>query len=153
MSYFGTKTRVNCNGICLKQDKITYTLGIIVNIHIVNECSSDTNDFDFALENCLFEAVKLTKNADIDKYKYRGYGIGLDARGSSSFPKGRFGQNLITFGVDMSSQRKRKKRKNVLFLGEGITQGLYDTKLNGINNYLFVNDTEIIKFKTNILKL
>ena len=28
------------------------------------------------LENCLFGAVSLTKNADIDKYKYCGYGHG-----------------------------------------------------------------------------
>ena len=27
------------------------------------------------LENCLFGAVSLTKNADIDKYKYSGYDI------------------------------------------------------------------------------
>ena len=30
------------------------------------------------LENCLFGAVSLTKNADIDKGKYSGYGIGFD---------------------------------------------------------------------------
>ena len=27
---------------------------------------------DFALSNCLFESVKPTKNADLDKYKYTG---------------------------------------------------------------------------------
>ena len=27
------------------------------------------------LKNCLFGAVTLTKNADIDKYGYSGYGI------------------------------------------------------------------------------
>ena len=30
------------------------------------------------LENCLFGEVSLTKNADIDKYTYSGYGIGFD---------------------------------------------------------------------------
>ena len=30
------------------------------------------------LENCLLVAVSLTKNADIDKYKYSEYGIGFD---------------------------------------------------------------------------
>ena len=34
-----------------------------------------SNDNDPALKNCLFGAVTLTKNADIDKYKYSGYGI------------------------------------------------------------------------------
>ena len=37
------------------------------------------------LENCLFEAVSLTKNADIDRYKYSGYGIGFDRHGKFSF--------------------------------------------------------------------
>ena len=35
---------------------------------------------DFTLKDCLFGAVKLTKNADPDKYSYSGYGIGLDFR-------------------------------------------------------------------------
>ena len=35
---------------------------------------------DPTLKNCLFGAVTLTKNADIDKYGYSGYGIGFDRR-------------------------------------------------------------------------
>ena len=38
-----------------------------MNIYIVYELSSNLNNFDFALENCLFGEVKLTKNGDIDK--------------------------------------------------------------------------------------
>ena len=53
--------------------------------------------------NCLFGAVTLTKNADIEKYKYSGYGIGLDRRSSFSFLRGGFGQNVLFFGADMSS--------------------------------------------------
>ena len=30
---------------------------------------------NFALGNCFFRSVKLTKNADLDKDKYSGYGI------------------------------------------------------------------------------
>ena len=33
---------------------------------------------DLTLVNCLFGAVKLTKNVDPDKCKYSGYGIGFD---------------------------------------------------------------------------
>ena len=55
------------------------------------------------LLNCLFGAVSLTKNVDIDKYKYSGYGIGFDRRGSYLLPSGRFGRNVIIYGVDMSS--------------------------------------------------
>ena len=36
--------------------------------------------------NCLFGVVTLTKNADIDKYGYSGYGIGFDRKGRFSFP-------------------------------------------------------------------
>ena len=37
------------------------------------------------LENCLFSAFSLNKNADINKYKYSGYGIGFDRHGSNNF--------------------------------------------------------------------
>ena len=42
-------------------------------------------------KNCLFGAVTLTKNADIDNYGYSGYGIGFDRKESCSFPGGGFG--------------------------------------------------------------
>ena len=45
----------------------------------------------------------MTKNVDIDKYGYSGYGIGFDRKSSFSFPSGGIGQNLTIFGVDMSS--------------------------------------------------
>ena len=40
----------------------------------------------FTLVNCLFGEVSLTKNADINKYKYSGYGTGFDGGGNFSFP-------------------------------------------------------------------
>ena len=43
----------------------------------------------------------MTKNADIEKYVYFGYGIGFDRRSSFSFRSGGFGQNIIILGVDM----------------------------------------------------
>ena len=39
LSYTGNKARVEFKGNCLKQDKITYTYGKIVNIYIVYEIS------------------------------------------------------------------------------------------------------------------
>ena len=55
----------------------------------------------------------MTKNFDIDKYWYPGYGIGFDGRSSFSFPDGGFGQNVIIFGVDMifSAHIDNKKKK------------------------------------------
>ena len=49
------------------------------------------------LKSCLSGAVNLTKNTDIDKYGYSGYGIGFDRRSSFSFPGGGFGQNILIF--------------------------------------------------------
>ena len=69
-------------GSCLKQDKVTYDHGRVVNIYIVYEIVKNFNINSFSiLENCLFGAVSLTKIADIDKYKYSGYGIGFDRHG------------------------------------------------------------------------
>ena len=58
---------------------------------------------DPTLQNCFLGAVTLTKNADIDKYRFSGYGIGFDRRSSFSFPGAGFDQNILIFGVDMSS--------------------------------------------------
>ena len=37
LSFYGAKTRVEFNGSCLKQEKVTYNHGTIVNIYIVSE--------------------------------------------------------------------------------------------------------------------
>ena len=112
----------------------------------------------------------MTKNADIDKYGYSGYGIGFDRRSSFSFPNGGFGQNVLIFVADMrSSSHIDKKEKAILVPGKGPSQGLEHTlttekmysinltvtkkkfcsslHYNGANSYLFVNGTEIYKFK------
>ena len=82
LSFYGTKTRVEFNGSCLKQDKATYNQGTIVNIYIFYEISKNYNISSYpTLENCLFGAVSLTKNPDIDQYQYSGYGIRFDKHG------------------------------------------------------------------------
>ena len=132
--------------------------------------SGSFND-DSTLKISLFGAIKLTKNVDIDKYRYSGYGIGFDRKGSFLFPGGGFGQNVIIFRVDMSSSvHVDNKKKGILILGKESTQRLgehlstaeamYSVNFtvkrkkfclslhyNGIISYLFVNGTEIIKFK------
>ena len=42
-------------------------------------------------KSCLFGAVALTKNADIDKYGYCGYEIGFERKSSFLFPGCGFG--------------------------------------------------------------
>ena len=157
--------RVKFTGGCLKQPKISYTHGKVVNIYIVYELgASSSHNNDPTLKNCLFGAVTLTKNADIDKYRYSGYGIGFDRKSSFSFLGGGFGQNVIIFGVDLSySAHIDNKKKDILIYGKGPTQGLEHTltaqkmysinftvtrkkfylslHYNGANSYLFVNGT------------
>ena len=83
----------------------------------------------------------MIKNADIDKYKYSGYGIGFDRHGSCSSPGIGLGRNLIIFGVDMRSSTKiDNRKKDILILGEGPTQGLEHT-LSGVKMYS-INFTE-----------
>ena len=87
----------------------------------------------------LFGAVTVTKNADIVKYGYSGYGIGFDRRRSFSLPGGRYGQNVLIFGVDMSFSAHIDKKKDILVLGIGPTQGLEHTLI--AEKMYFINFT------------
>ena len=71
---------------CLKQPKFTFTPKKVVNIYIVYELeASSSYSSDPTIKKFLFGAVTLTEIADIEKYKYSGYGIGFDRRSSFSF--------------------------------------------------------------------
>ena len=135
-----------------------------MNIYIADEINQKFDKSSYpTLENCLFGAVKLTKHVDVDLYKYSGYGIGFDRKGSYSIGN-EIGRNVIIFGVDMSSSAKTDNRKkDILILGKGTTQGLkhmlsaeklysinftkekikfcLSLHYNGGNSYLFVNGT------------
>ena len=101
---------------------------------------------DFTLNNCLFGSVKVTKNADPDKYKYSGYGIGFDFRSAFLVTDGSKGKNVIISGVDMSSSvHIDNKNKDILILDEGPTQGSDDTTLTAETKYH-------INFKCNQIK-
>ena len=169
--YYAAKLRIKFTGSCLKQNKVIFNHRKVVNIYIVYELgASGSNKSDPAIKNCLFSAVTLTKDRNIDKYGYSGSGIGFDRRSAFSFPGGGFGQNVLIFGVDMSfSAHIDNKKKDILILGKGPTQGLEHTltaekmysinftvtkkkfylslHYNRANSYLFVNGTEICKFK------
>ena len=83
-----------------------------------------------ALINCLFGAVIITKNADIDNCKYSGYGIGFDRTGFYLLPDGSFGRNVVIFGVDMSSSAHvDNKGRDILILGTRPTQRLGEHSL------------------------
>ena len=132
--------------------------------------ASSFHNNDLTLKNCLFGAVNLTKNADIDKCEYSGYGTGFDRRSSFSFPSSGFGQNVLIFGAGMSSSAHiDNKKKGILVLGIAPTQGLEHTlttekmysinftvtkkkfclslHYSGENSYLFFSGPEIYKLK------
>ena len=51
----------------------------VVNIYIVYKLDPITSrDTTFTIQNSLFGAMQITKNADTSKYNYKGYGICLD---------------------------------------------------------------------------
>ena len=128
-------------------------------------------DSNLTIEKALLAVVSLTTNADVDRYKYSGYRIAFDKKGSFSFPGGGYAQNVIIFAVYMnSSPHIDSKGKEILILRIGPTQRSGEHSLtaekmylinftkeytkfclsshyNGANSYLFVNGTEIIKFK------
>ena len=104
------------------------------------------------------------------KFAYNGRGIAFDGEDLWSFGN-EFDRNIVIFGVANSSSSHTDNRKyNFLVLGEGPTQGINDstgaaektfstnfrkvnTKFylslhyNGDESYLYVNKTDIYKFK------
>ena len=125
----------------------------------------------------MFGAVSLTKNVDIDKYNYSGYGIGFDRQGEFSFSTRGFGRNCIIVGVDLSSStHANNKKNNILVLGKDFVQGINGTTIyaekmysinftesnkkfclslhyNGDNSYLFVKVQKFINLKEKTLRL
>ena len=119
----------------------------------------------------MFRVISLSKNADIDQYKYSVHDIGFGRRGEFSFGNG-VGKNCIIFGEDLSrsSTHDNNKKNNILALRKDFVQGINGTTIyaeklykinftekskkcclklhyNGANSYLFVNGTEIYKLK------
>ena len=94
------KYRIKFNGSFLNKFPPAILHRNKVNIYIAYEITSNYSDISYpTLGNCLFGSVKLTKNVDIDKYGYFGYGIGFDRETSFSFGN-KIGKNVIIFGVE-----------------------------------------------------
>ena len=121
---------INFNGHCLINN--TYIPKKVINLYVsytLNTWLWNLNTH-FTLNNCWFGSVKLTKKADLDKYKYSGYDIGFDSRSEFLFTDESIGKNVTIFGADMSSSiHIDNKGKYILIFGEGPTQGLDDTTL------------------------
>ena len=115
--------------------------------------------------------MQITKNADTDKYKYKGYGICFNEGGLFSIGNINNGRNIIIFGLHENSViHSNNKANNIFIMGDAFVQGINDTTLyaekrysrnftqpstkfvlslhyNGDNSYLFVNGKQELKFK------
>ena len=118
----------------------------VINIYCVYEIQpiSSSRDTSFTIQNTLFGAMQITKNAtDNSKNNYKGYGICFDERsqfGHTTTEDGRAhtrnGRNVLIFEVDMSLGVHATNRANSIYvMGDGLTQGIHDTTLYLEKNY------------------
>ena len=110
-----------------------------INIYCVYEL--DLIDFsknnEFTIQNALFGAIEITKNANTSKYKYKGYGICFDE--SESFrhvrKEGHFNhtvlaRNVIIYGADMGfSKHANNKANNIYVMGKDYIQKINYTTI------------------------
>ena len=170
-----SRIRLKLKRSCLKQaHKAPFTPKNVVNLIIAYDLgtSSWNINTDFPWKDSLFGSVELTKNADPDKCKYNGYGIGFDYAQN--------GYYLVVAWVKMSLFLEliwvhlsiAIITKDTLILGKRPTWGLDDntstaevqysiifsrptrqsclnSHYNGSKRFLFVNTTKIYQFKAN----
>ena len=130
-NHYNEKVRLKFKGNILQEKTITYNHKNIINLYVVYEITNFQYNNNPILINSLFGAVKLTKNADIKKYKYSGYGIGFDSQMFYQHPSRRIGRDVIIFGVDMSSSTNTSnKEKYILILGKDAIEGLAEDSLS-----------------------
>ena len=118
----------------------------VVNIYIVYKLDplASTRDKSFTIQNALFGAMQITKNAtDNDKNNYKGYGICFDERGEFGHTITEGGRahttdarNILIFGADMSFCVHATNRANHIYLmGTRLTQGINDTTIYAEKNF------------------
>ena len=118
----------------------------VVNIYIVYKLDplASTRDKNFTIQNALFGAMQITKNAtDNSKNNYKGYVICFDERsefGHTITEGGRAhttdARNVLIFGADMSfSVHATNKANHIYLMGTGLTQGINDTTIYAEKNF------------------
>ena len=122
---------VKFSGYYFVQNKfINPNASTILNIYIVYKLDaiSYTRNTHYTIQNALFGAVKITKNAsDSSKNKYKGYGICFDEGGTFSKANINNGRNVLIFGVDESSlTHNTNKANNIYVFGDLFVQGIND---------------------------
>ena len=106
--------------------------------------SRDLNSV-FIFKDWWFGGVKLAKNSGLNKYEYSGFGIGFSSE--FSLPDSSVGKNIVIFGVDMSSSvHVDNKKKDILIIGKGPSQGLDNTTLKQKLNIQLIFQDQIENF-------
>ena len=131
--------RVSVHGNYFTQNKPLKISGSAMNICIVYKLNpiSSTRNTDYTIQNALFGAMKITKNADSSKNNYTGYGLCFDEGDEfghtvkqGNFNRTTNARNVIIFVVDTSSSIHATNRaNNIYFMGKGLTQGINDTTI------------------------
>ena len=111
----------------------------VINIYIVYKLDpiASIRDTTFTIQNTLFGAMEIAKNADTSKYHYKEYGICFDESEQFSHTiteDGRahttLARNVIIFGADMSfSKHANNKANNIYVMGKDYVQKINDTTI------------------------
>ena len=105
-------------------------------VYKIGPIASTIND-TFTVQNALFGAMEIAKNADTSKYNYKGYGISFDEGGTfgHTIREGNFdhttnARNVLIFGAGMSfSVHATNSANNIYVKGEAFVQGINDTTI------------------------
>ena len=110
-----------------------------INIYCVYKLDpiASNRDTTFTIQNALFGAMQITKNADTSKYDYKGYSICFDEGGQfgHTITEGGFAhttnaRNVLIFGADMSfSAHANNRVNNIYVMGELFIQGINNTTI------------------------
>ena len=123
----------------------------VIDIYCVYEIEpiASSRDTTFTIQNALFGASQITKNADSSKYNYKGHGICFDEGNQFGHTITEGGlahttnaRNVIIFGADTSSSIHATNRANHIYvMGRGFIQGIHDTTIYAEKN-LYRNFTD-----------
>ena len=108
----------------------------VVNIYIVYKLypiATSRDTATFTIQNSLFGAMQITKNADISKYNYKGYGICFDGRKEFAHVRKRGNFSDTTMANFWSryefSKHANNKRNNIYVMGKDYVQRINDITL------------------------
>ena len=139
---------INFNGPCLIKNIISIPKKVI-NLYIsciLGPPLSNLNT-DFTLGNCLLGSVKLTKNTDLDKDKYSGYGIEFGSYSEFSSPDGTMEEMSLFLELTWAYLHVLLIRKKISEYSINFTQSGKILPYNGSNSFLFVNATKVYQSK------